>query len=180
MLSSQTGLDRHQKFWWNLCWRGWLTKGLNWLQAVLAELVRGNWHAEWVSAAVHPQTVNQDTSNIAVKNKGQKNLWYHQTRLSGLRWCYLLCITNHIKRLISNGYPNHVCFNKGIPIKLTYHNILCKIRYPTRHQKVKHTANCWITVFLSIRIVTMHKSHAPKVHITISRLEFRWSKGYCY
>jgi len=40
---------------------------------------------------------------------------------------YLLCITDHIKRLISNGYPNNVCFNKGIPIKLRYHNILYKI-----------------------------------------------------
>ena len=38
---------------------------------------------------------------------------------------YLLpCITDHIKLLISNGYPNTVCFNQGIRIKLTYHNIL--------------------------------------------------------
>ena len=30
----------------------------------------------------------------------------------------LSAITEHIKRLISNGYPNHVCFNQVIRIKL--------------------------------------------------------------
>ena len=33
-----------------------------------------------------------------------------------------------LKEFDKNGYPNNVCFNKGIRIKLTYHNILCKIR----------------------------------------------------
>jgi hypothetical protein len=39
------------------------------------------------------------------------------------------------------------------------------------YPRLKITAT-GIPTFLSIHIVTMHKPHAPKVHITINMLEF--------
>ena len=83
----------------------------------------------------------------------------------------LLSITNHIKRLISNGYPNDVCFNKGIRIKLTFQRYL--VQEPLTDTAIKSQGYCWhwnpnIFKSTSIRIVTMHKSHAPKVQVTIS------------
>jgi hypothetical protein len=41
---------------------------------------------------------------------------FNTSNVSQVRWllCYLLYISDHIKRLISNGYPYHVFLNKGI------------------------------------------------------------------
>ncbi len=49
-------------------------------------------------------------------------------RLPRSGFVHLLYITDDIKRLISNRYPNHACLNKGTRIKLADHNILFMIR----------------------------------------------------
>jgi hypothetical protein len=82
----------------------------------------------------------------------------------------ITAISNRIKLLISNRYPNFVCFNQGTRIELTYPNILY-ISLARTVPKSKDFRNP--NIF--IRIVTVHKSHAPKLLYSISN---RWPQNH--
>ena len=96
-----------------------------------------------------------------------------------LGWVYLLCISDRIKRLISNGYPYHVCLNKGIRVKLTT-PISCVISV-NRHGP-KKSRFCY---FLNPSIFQYSfgkrkKIRWLKVHITIRKEKPPWCAAYCY
>jgi hypothetical protein len=60
-----------------------------------------------------------------------------------------IAITDHIKRLISNGYPNNACFNKGIRTKPTYHILKINFSFPYKPLIPRHNRK---TIFLDFKI----------------------------